>query len=194
VQPALKTQLLESAHNPAIVFASVAERVIGSNSISSAAAINELDAALEDARSTFQAQNISFFMLTDASGNQLAGWYGDDSSMTTVPDTVRTAIQLQSRRATARAYATANDIQMGSYDPPRLATEAEGQHIEVAAEAIEINGQPVGAVIVGINSQSSVSEIRSVLTSTLLAGALPVLLALLLGVLLTRTLTLKPAS
>jgi hypothetical protein len=79
VRPALRTQLLESARNPAIAFASVTERVIGSNSINSSAAIGELDAALEDTRASFQEQNISFVMITDASGNPLAGWYGNDS-------------------------------------------------------------------------------------------------------------------
>jgi HAMP domain-containing protein len=189
VRPALRTQLLESARNPAIAFASVTERVIGSNSINSSAAIGELDAALEDTRASFQEQNISFVMITDASGNPLAGWYGNDSNMTTIPDTIRTAIQLQSRRATARAYAAANDIQMGSYNPPSRAIEADGQRLEVAGEAIETNGQPVGAVIVGVNNQSVASKIRGVLTSTFLAGALPVLLAILLGVLLTRAIT-----
>ena len=189
VQPALRTQLLQSARNPAIAFASVAERVIGSEGIGSSAVIGELDAALKDTRTSFQAQDINFVMVTDASGNPLAGWYGDDANLNAVPDTLRTAIQLQSRRATAQAYAAANDIQMGSYNPPSRAVEADGQRLEVAGEAIETGGQPVGAVIVGVSNQSVVSKIRGVLTSTFLAAALPVLLAVLLGVLLTRALT-----
>ncbi|MGL4611335.1 MAG: HAMP domain-containing protein [Trueperaceae bacterium] len=189
VQPALRNQLLESARNPAIAFASVTERVIGSGTIDSDAVKTELDAALEDGRTNFQAQNINFVMITDATGNKLAGWYSNDSSMESVPDTISTAIQLQSQRATARAYADSKNILMGSYNPPSRAIEADGQRIEVAAEAIESNGQPVGAVIVGVNNQSVTSRIRAVLTSTFLAGALPVLLAILLGVLLTRTIT-----
>jgi HAMP domain-containing protein len=189
VRPALRTQLLESARNPAIAFASVAERVIGANSISSAAALAELDAALEDSRANFQQQNISFIMITDASGNPLAGWYGNDSAMSTVPDTIRTAIQLQSQRAAARAYASSNSILLGDYNPPSRAIEADGVRLEVAAEAIETGGQPVGAVVVGVNNQSVASKIRSVLTSTFLAGALPVIVAIVLGVLLTRAIT-----
>jgi HAMP domain-containing protein len=189
VRPALRTQLLESARNPAIAFASVAERVIGANSITSAAALSELDAALEDSRANFQEQNISFVMITDASGNPLAGWYGNDSAMSSIPDTIRTAIQLQSQRAAARAYASSNNISMGDYNPPSRAIEADGMRLEVAAEAIETSSQPVGAVVVGVNNQSVAAKIRSVLTSTFLAGALPVILAILLGILLTRAIT-----
>lgn len=189
VQPALRTQLLQSARNPAIAFASVAERVIGSDSLDTPAVISELSAALTDTQQSFQEQDINFVMVTDASGDPLAGWYGDASDLTAVPDTLRTAIQLQSRRATAQAYAAANDIQMGSYNPPSRAAEADGQRLEVAGEAIEAGGVPVGAVIVGVNNQSVVNKIRGVLTSTFLAAALPVLLAVLLGVLLTRAIT-----
>ncbi len=189
VQPALRTQLLQSARNPAIAFASVAERVIGSDSLDTPAVLSELSAALTDTQGSFQAQDISFVMVTDASGDPLAGWYGDAPDLQSVPDTLRTAIQLQSRRATAQAYAAANDIQMGNYNPPSRAVEADGQRLEVAGEAIEAGGVPVGAVIVGVNNQSVVNKIRTVLTNTFLAAALPVLLAVLLGVLLTRAIT-----
>lgn len=189
VQPVLRTQLLQSARNPAIAFASVAERVIGSEAITTPTVIGELDTALKNTKTSFQAQDINFVMITDATGSPLAGWYGDAADLSTVPETIRTAVQLQSRRATAQAYAAANDIKMGSYNPPSRAAEADGQRLEVAGEAIEAGGQPVGAVIVGINNQSVAGKIRSVLTNTFLAAALPVLLAVLLGVLLTRAIT-----
>lgn len=142
VQPALRTQVLQSARNPAIAFASVAERVIGSESITTPAVIGELGAALKDTQKSFQAQDINFVMITDANGNPLAGWYGDSANLEAVPDTLRTAIQLQSRRATAQAYAAANNIQMGSYNPPSRAVEADGQKLEVAGEAVEAGGNP----------------------------------------------------
>jgi hypothetical protein len=168
VRPALKTHLLESAQIPAILFASVAERVIGSNSINSWAALAELDAVLEDARAGFQRQNIAFIALTNTDGKPLAGWYGDNGEVTDLPK-------------------TATGFQSGLDRLPQT-VEIGGQRLEVVAETVAVNGQPVGAVVVGIQ-QSSLSELsRSVLTTTLLAGLFPVLVAVLLGISLTRAL------
>jgi hypothetical protein len=185
VRPALQTHLFTSARNPAILFASVAERVIGSNSINSWAALGELDAVLEDARESFQGQNISFIMLADTVGKPLVGWYGDDSALTTLPSTLRTTIQLQSQRVTAKGSGT-NPGEIDVDSSLSQTVEISGQRLEVAAEAVTVNGQPLGAVVVGIHHQNLIEETRSVLTNTLFAGAVPVFLAILLGFFVTR--------
>lgn len=189
VRPALQGQLFEAALNPAVVMASVSERVLGSNDIRSSAALWELDAALEAAKGKLQQQNVSFVMITDESGDQLTGWYGDDSELTRVPDTIRRAVERQSQRAVARAYAGSDEMRAERSNTSSLALEAGGLELEMAAEAIETNGQPVGAVVVGVYNQRVLNTMRSVLTSTLLAGALPVLIAILVGVVLAGALT-----
>jgi hypothetical protein len=183
VSPALQTQLLASARTPAIALASVAERVIGANDISSKPALGELDAAIEDARSIFQQQDISFVIVTDTRGHRLAGWYGDDSEMATLPATLNTAIQLHSQRVTTQ-HSSTNTVPT---DDPSRTVEADGVQLEVAAEAVEINGQAIGAVVVGVNTQSVASILRLIVNRTLLAGALLLVFTLLLGVLLGST-------
>lgn len=184
VRPALQTQLLETARTPAIAFASVAERVIGANDISSWAAMAELDAAMEDARSNLQQQNISFLILTDKSGQPLAGWYGNDSEMNSIPKPISTAVQLQSQRVTRR-----DDGPPTGNTGPTI--EAAGIQLGVVAEVLEINSERVGAVVVGVTTQDMASTMRLVFNRTLFSGALPVVLALLLSVLLTRNVTRK---
>jgi hypothetical protein len=186
VPPTLQTQLLASARTPAIALASVAERVIGANDISSKPALGELDAAIEDARGNFQQQDIRFVIVTDTSGQPLAGWYGNDSEMDTIPATLSTAIRAQSHHVTSQDYANTNALQPDSLN---RTVEADGLQLEVVAEAIEINGQPVGAVVVGVDTQSTASTMSLIVNRTFLAGALPLILALLLGVFLRRSVT-----
>jgi hypothetical protein len=206
VQPTLTRQLLEGARNPAIAFASVSERVIGSNSITSWAALNELDAALEDGRKSFQEQHIAFLMITDARGSQLAGWYGDDLSLTTVPDSLRAMIEVESQRVTGQLASLitpqtsrsdkikANKVepsflQMGGSPQKEQIIESNAQRFAVIAEAIEVNGKPIGAVVVGVNTQFAENSFRSVFINSLAVGAGAVLLASLLSAILFRTLS-----
>ena len=183
VRPALKTHLLESARNPAILFASVAERVIGSNSINSWAALGELDAVLEDTRESFQGQNIGFMVLTHMNAIPLAGWYAQDGAWPDFPNALRTATEVQSQRVVS------GSDQLETDNPASHTVEIDGQRLEVTTEAVEVNGQIIGAVVVGIHHQSLTEGSRSVVTNILLVGVVSILLAILLNLFLTRTIS-----
>jgi hypothetical protein len=185
-RPALHNQLLTSARNPASVFASVAERVIGSNSIHSEAALNELDAALEDARNSLQEQNITFVMVTDAKGKPLAGWYKNDPAMLAVPETTLAVISKESQRITAQPSEDLEPVQLNLNNASFIQTFNADESLEVVAEAIEVNGERLGAVVVGVTNQTLLSTLRSALTRTVVVGTVLIGLGLLVGIVLSR--------
>jgi hypothetical protein len=184
-KPALQNQLLTSARTPASVFASVAERVIGSNSIHSDAALNELDAALEDARDSLQQQNVNFVMITDDKGKPLAGWYKNDPAMLAVPEPTLALIKKQSQE-TIQPSENLEIAQLNVNNTSFIQTLKAPESLEVVAEAIEVNGKSLGAVVVGVTNQALLSALRSALTRTVAAGTVLVAFGLLVGIVLSR--------
>lgn len=187
VPGALRGLLLESARNPAIALADGVGGLIPGNALDGKT-IGQLQDALNLSRATFAAQNVQFVMVTDAIGNPLAGWYGQEPSLAAVPAQVRASVQTQARRAQGHLFLESNNI-MGNYDPPTRLFDAAGTAIEMSAVPIQRNGNTIGTAVVGISSQAVSSRVTSTLITTLLASTLPVILAILIALWLARTIT-----
>jgi HAMP domain-containing protein len=188
VPGALRGLLLESARNPAIALADGVGGLIPSGSLD-AKTIGSLQNAMNLSRTTFAAQNVQFVMVTDALGNPVAGWYGQEPTLAAVPSEVRAYVQTQARRATARAYMQANSIPLGTFNPPSRLVDAAGTPLEVVAHQIERDGNTIGTAVVGMSSQAISSRVQSTLITTLVASTLPVLLAIMIAMLLARSIT-----
>ncbi|MDZ7706127.1 MAG: HAMP domain-containing protein [Trueperaceae bacterium] len=186
---ALRGQLLESARNPAIAFANSISGLLGPQDLSDPDVVVQLQATLNASRESFREQEVSFILVTDPQGNQLAGWYEGASDTEGIPPVLRTAIQSQARRAVARAYIDRVDIELGTTNPPSRRIEAEGDSIEVTGQAIEQAGQSTGAVVIGISSAVIDRRVNEVLYGTLVIGIVPILIAIFIAVRLVRGLT-----
>ncbi len=188
VPGALRGLLLESARNPAIALADGVRGLIPGNALEGRV-IEQIQDSLNLSRATFFNQNVQFVMVTDALGNPLAGWYGQEPSLAAVPAQVRTHVQTQARRATARAYMEQNGIPLGTYNPPSRLVDAAGTPLEVAAHPVIKGGNTIGNTVVGMSSEVISGRVASTLITTLLASTLPVILAILLALWLSRTIT-----
>ncbi len=188
VPGALRGLLLESARNPAIALAGGVGGLIPGNALDGKT-IGQLQNALELSRTTFSNQNVQFVMVTDAIGNPVAGWYGQEPSLAAVPSQVRAYVQTQARRATARAYMQNNSIPLGTYNPPSRLVDAAGTPLEVAAYPITRDANTIGTAVVGMSSQAISSRVQGTLITTLIASTLPVILAVLIAMLLARSIT-----
>jgi HAMP domain-containing protein len=188
VPGALRGLLLESARNPAIALADGVGGLIPGNALEGES-IKQIQESLNLSRATFLNQNVQFVVVTDAVGNPLAGWYGQEPSLAAVPAQVRTHMQTQARRATARAYMEKNGIPLGTFNPPSRLVDAAGIPLEVAAHPIIKAGTTIGNTIVGMSGQVVSGRVTSTLTTTLLASTLPVILAIMIALWLARTIT-----
>lgn len=189
MQPAFRTQLLETARTSSIAFASSIGGLVSGNDLTTAQAKSQIQALLDASRADFQAQNVHFVVVTDRGGNQIAGWYSNARDTSTMPRAIDTEVLLQARRADARVFIAQNNIPQGPVDQPSRLSTAGGDAIEMASSAIQRNGQTIGAVVIGITDQSVTSQIQSVLYATFFAGVLPVLFAILIAAFLARRLT-----
>ena len=189
VQPALRTQLLASASNPAQAYANTIAELIPGTDLASPTVTPRLQASLDGAKTTLRAENVSFAFVTDAAGNTVAGWYEDVPSLSAIPEIIDVAAQTQSRRAAARSYAAANDIQFGTMGSATRRVTIGDRTIEVVAQAIDKNDESIGAVIIGVTNETVRGYIASVLRNTFAIGSIPVLLALALALGLASALT-----
>lgn len=188
VPGALRTLLLESARNPASAMAD------GIAAFASAATLSPADATrlqtqLDATRLDYQGKNVAFMLVTDVAGNPLAGWYKSEPKLQSMPSDVRTYTQTQARRAVAEQFMKANNYPVGTENPPSRLVDAGGQTLEVAAQPISRSGAALGAVIVGMTSQTVQNRVLGTVTNTLLASLLPIILAFLLAGWLARSIT-----
>jgi HAMP domain-containing protein len=188
VPGALRGLLLESARNPAIALADGVGSLIPGDALEGES-IKQIQASLNLSRATFFNQNVQFVMVTDAVGNPLAGWYGQEPSLAAVPAQVRTHVQTQARRATARAYMEQNGIPLGRFNPPSRLVDAAGTPLEVAAHPVIKGGNTIGNAVVGMSGQVVAGRVTNTLVTTLLASTLPVILAIMIALWLARTIT-----
>jgi HAMP domain-containing protein len=184
----LRTQLLEGARNPAIAFASSVEGVLA-GSFDEPGVLMSLQAMLERSRPAFEAQNVSFVLVTDLDGHPRAGWVMGADSLSALADEVYTGVRQRAAGAMARAFAEQHAIAMGPVDPPSRLIDLAGTRIEVASQAIQRGPETVGAVVIGIADEVIAERVNALLLNTVALSALPVLLALVIAILLARSQT-----
>lgn len=184
----LRTQLLEGARNPAIAFASSVEGLLA-GSFDEPGVLMSLQAMLERSRPAFEAQNVSFVLVTDLDGHPRAGWVMGADSLSALADEVYTGVRQRAAGAMARAFAEQHAIAMGPVDPPSRLIDLAGTRIEVASQAIQRGPETVGAVVIGIADEVIAERVNALLLNTVALSALPVLLALIIAILLARSQT-----
>lgn len=184
----LRTQLLEGARNPAIAFASSVEGLLA-GSFDEPGVLMSLQAMLERSRPAFEAQNVSFVLVTDLDGHPRAGWVMGADSLSALADEVYTGVRQRAAGAMARAFAEQHAIAMGPVDPPSRLIDLAGTRIEVASQAIQRGPETVGAVVIGIADEVIAERVNALLLNTVALSALPVLLALVIAILLARSQT-----
>ena len=188
VPGALRASLLESARNPAVALAGGIEGLVPTG-LMDTTKLAGVQKSLSASRATFRAQNIEFVIVTDANGNPLAGWYGNDATLTGMPDETRSYVQTQAGRARARAYMETHQIPLGDYNPPSRLVSNSGAPIEIAGAAISHDGETIGATVVGISSENVSRRVQGTVLTTLAASTLPVILAIALAGLLASSIT-----
>jgi HAMP domain-containing protein len=190
VPGALRTMLLDSTRNPAIAFSDGVSGVLSETSNLAEPTIKAtLQAAVAGSQQTFRDQNLEFMMITDADGQPVAGWYGDQPNLANIPAFMRTYVQTTARRSIARAYMEQNDIPIGPYNPASNLVNAAGVPLEIAGHPIRRNTTTFGAVVVGMKADQVQTRINGVLAVTVLVSLLPFVLALVAAVWLANSIT-----
>lgn len=188
----LRTQLLEGARNPAIALAGSIEGLW--TGAFDEAGLSSLQAMLERSRAAFEAQNVSFVLVTDIDGHPRAGWVSGAGSIAALPDEVYTGVRQRAAGAMARAFAERHNIAMGPVDPPSRLIDLAGTRIEVASQAIQGGAEAIGAVVIGIADEVVAERVNALLLNTVTFSALPVLLALVIAIALARSQTRQVLS
>jgi HAMP domain-containing protein len=182
VQPALSEQFQNSSRNPAVAIAS------GLSSILTATPTGEpdytkLQSSINVTRSAFAGQDVYFIVVTDTQGEILpASWFASSSFMT--DDDVRGSIEAQSSSAITNQTLT----------PPSLIAleaqaEATASQLEVIAQPLRFQEKTIGAVVVGITSANTQTNIWRILGSVALLSLVPLALASLLAIVAVRPIT-----
>ncbi len=130
--------------------------------------------------------------ITGADGAPLAGWYEGATGDRALPDDVAAVVAQRAREAEAGAQPSSG----GFVDGLRSSWTTLGSILGLAepvtvlaAAPIRNAGQSVGAVVVGVSGDGQRGPVGSALLTILLVGLIPVLIAVMVALALTRTLT-----
>ena len=184
-----ETLLVDSASNPVIALAGGAEAILEGSSLRDPVAVQRLHQLTLSTQQDFLQRNISFVLVTDTEGNRLAGWYGDDPGLTTVPEELIPAIQLEVRDAATRESAGDEGVELGTIDPASRELPLIGSPVDVTSKAIRVDGAVAGAVLVGIARADLYRQLLLALLIALGAGLVPVLVGMIAVGVLTRRMT-----
>jgi HAMP domain-containing protein len=172
LQTALNEGVQSSARHPAVALAASLSSVL-TETPSGEVNYAQLQTSIEATRRAFEALPIAFIAVTDTEGEVLpASWF--ESSTFITGQNVREDIRKQVLSAVS-----GNDTAIAT---PFSATSG----LEVAAQPLVLNGQTVGAIVVGTANQTDSSNLWQLLGRIALLSLIPLALASLLTVLLTR--------
>jgi HAMP domain-containing protein len=182
VQPALYKQFQGSSRNPAIAIASGLSSVLTKTPSGDIDYAN-LQRSIEATRTAFAEQDLHFIVATDSQGEVLpASWFASSSFMTNTD--VRDSIQAQT------ANALTNHTLVSSFVPLESQSGLLGaSQLEVVAQPLRFEEQIVGAIVVGITSETAQTNIWRVLGSVALLSLIPLALASLLAIFAIRPIT-----
>jgi HAMP domain-containing protein len=169
LQTALNEGVQSSARHPATALAAGLSSVL-TETPSGEIDYTQLQESIEATRQAFEALPVSFIAVTDEEGEVLPASWFESSTFLTGQD-VREDIQEQALRAVSGS-STTTPVPFGR---PGL---------EVVARPLLLNGQPVGAVVVGAAGGSS--NLWQLLGRIALLSLIPLAVASLLTLLLTR--------
>lgn len=184
LQPALRTQLLDAAHNPAVALSASVEGFVQDGDLASPGVREQLGSVASLLHAAFKEQDISFVVIAGSEGEPLAGWYGEEDGVEALPEEILTAVR---ERVLADAGNQGDVAEVAS--PPEGVVMGPDGAIEVASQIIQRDGKVQGAVVFGISDRDLSRRVRTVLLGTLVAGVIPVIIAIIVAIGLTRALT-----
>ncbi len=184
--PALRRQQLERAQSTATAVAATIEGLSGGLPLSSPVIRTQL-ARVEERVASQSDGGLAFLAVVGADSRSLLDWEAGHTAMST-----ETADLVQRAAQGDGASATPNDWLASLRDTwETLLTVAGLRSAEpvVATAQVAREGLPLGTVVVGVDASGLKGELGRVLLSSLLVGLIPVLLAVLAAMALTRGIT-----
>ena len=169
--PFMRNQQNASVQNAASTLASSISGWMDDVALSNPTLQQQLQATINRTQPPLRQQGVDFALLSDAEGNQLAGWY-QDLPTPGVPDNFTNAILPDIKRTITEAAT------------PNLSHQQQviidGSLFNIATHPIRQQDNAVGVVTVGIKDQTLTERIKQPALRTLLSGVAPLLLSGLL--------------
>ena len=175
--PFLRSQQRVAAETTAISLANSIGGWIGDASLTNPTLSGQVQSVITRTQAELRPRDIDFVLLSDAEGNQLAGWF-KDLPTPGVPETVTNTEEVSNEISNA-----VRSIENAS--PTTLVVD--GETLGLASAAVRQGTTPVGAVVVASSQQNLSARLRDPLTTIVLAGALPLLLGILISLLIGRS-------
>jgi hypothetical protein len=184
--PFLRSQQRVAAETTAISLANSIGGWIGDVSLANPTLSQQVQSVITRTQGELRTKDIDFVLLSDAEGNQLAGWF-KDLPTPGVPETVTNTQEIRNQisNAVGSAVAAQAGTPVGENASPTTLV-VEGETLELASAAVRQGTTPVGAVVVGSSQQHLTARLQEPLTMIVLAGALPLLLGILVSFLIGR--------
>src|SRR5690625_3531217 len=183
-RPALYQQLLDSARNPAIATAASLSSAFEQTASTTGIDYLQLQSTILITRQAFPREDISFIIATDNQGNPLPGFIVGAESLTADAADLQNAI----RDRAVEAIELGVDARTGRVGASsQLAGAATG--IEIVAQPLIVNDEPVGAVVVGVSDAGVTAQVNRIIVNVLLFSLIPLLLAIFIAVRRARRLT-----
>lgn len=176
--PFLQGQQRAAAETTAVSLASSLGGWIGDVSLNNPVLSQQVQNVITRTQTELQGHDIDFVLLTDAEGNQLAGWYKEAQG---VPEAVALSQEVKGQISNALGVATSDP-----QDPSAARLSMAGEVLGLASAAVRQGDTPVGAVVVGSSEQSLMAKLQAMLPTLGLAGVLPLVLGMLVSFLVGR--------
>lgn len=183
-RPALYQQLLDSARNPAIATAASLSSAFEQTASGGGIDYLQLQSTILITRQSFPREDIAFIIATDNQGNPLPGFIVGADSLTADASDLQNAI----RDRAIEAIDLGVDARTGrTGSSSQLIGAATG--IEIVAQPLIVNQEPVGAVVVGVSDAAVTAQVNRIIVNVLLFSLIPLLLAIVFAVRRARRLT-----
>lgn len=183
-RPALYQQLLDSARNPAIATAASLSSAFEQTATTGGIDYLQLQNTILITRQAFPREDIAFIIATDTLGNPLPGFFAGGESLTADAADLQNAI----RDRALEAIDLGVDVRTGRTGSSSQLLGAE-TGIEIVAQPLIVNQEPVGAVVVGVSDAAVTAQVNRIIINVLLFSLIPLLLAIFIAVRRARRLT-----
>lgn len=191
--PLVRAQLERRADDVAVTMATTIEGLAGGLPLSAPLLRAELARVGDRSRQELAASGVAFLGVLDADGSTLMAWRADGSGQTALPEGAlalgRDRIAATASDASALPSSSWVDDLRASGRTALAILGLADEPTTIAAASVQRLGAPVGAVVVGLASDSERSAAAQVFRTVLLVGLVPVLFAILAALSLTRGLT-----
>ncbi len=169
--PFMRNQQNLSLQNAASSLASSISGWVGNTPFNDPNLQQQFQTVINRTQPNLRQNKIDFVLLSDAAGNQLAGWY-QDLPTPGVPDNFINPVLPEITRTLAEATT------------PNMATQQQviidGNLTNIASHAVRQQDTPVGVVTVGMRDKTLLDQITQPSMITLVAGLIPLILSSLL--------------